>query len=93
MSPYPLHTILFLDIETVSQYPVFSDLPEDWQELWRHKADSLMRDKAPVGPEELYGRAAIYAEFSKIHLYQLRAFCPGRRQTGSCFSNHFSRGR
>lgn len=66
MSPYPLHTILFLDIETVSQYPAFTDLPEDWQELWRHKADSLIRDKAPVTPEELYGRAAIYAEFGKI---------------------------
>jgi hypothetical protein len=25
MSPYPLHTILFLDIETVSQYPAFTD--------------------------------------------------------------------
>lgn len=66
MSPYPLHTILFLDIETVSQYPAFSDLPEEWQELWRHKADSLIREKTPVTPEELYGRAAIYAEFGKI---------------------------
>jgi len=66
MSPHPLHTILFLDIETVSQFPVFSDLSPEWQELWRHKADSLNRDKAPVTPEELYGRAAIYAEFGKI---------------------------
>jgi hypothetical protein len=41
-------------------------VPEDWQELWRHKADSLIRDKAPVTPEELYGRAAIYAEFGKV---------------------------
>ena len=68
MSPYPLHTILFLDIETVSQYPAFGDLPEDWQELWRRKAESLTRDKNPVTPtpEELYDRAAIYAEFGKI---------------------------
>ncbi|HTR28288.1 MAG TPA: 3'-5' exonuclease [Puia sp.] len=66
MSPHPLHTILFLDIETVSQYPVFSDLSPEWQDLWRHKAESLIRDKAPVTPEELYGRAAIYAEFGKI---------------------------
>lgn len=66
MSPYPLHSILFLDIETVSQYPTFHELPGDWQELWRHKAESLIRDKAAVTPEELYGRAAIYAEFGKI---------------------------
>ena len=66
MSPHPLHTILFLDIETVSQFPVFSDLSPEWQDLWRHKAESLIRDKAPVTPEELYGRAAIYAEFGKI---------------------------
>lgn len=66
MSPYPLHTILFLDIETVSQYSGFNEVPEAWQELWRHKAEGLNRDKAPVTPEELYGRAAIYAEFGKV---------------------------
>lgn len=68
MSPFPIHNILFLDIETVSQHPSFHDVPGDWQELWRHKADSLVRDKTAVvpTPEELYGRAAIYAEFGKI---------------------------
>ena len=66
MSPYPLHNILFLDIETVSQFPAFTDLSADWQELWRHKAESINRDKAPVAAEELYGRAAIYAEFGKV---------------------------
>lgn len=66
MSPHPLHTILFLDIETVSQYSDFNQVPEQWQGLWRHKAESLMRDKTPVTPEEIYGRAAIYAEFGKV---------------------------
>jgi predicted PolB exonuclease-like 3'-5' exonuclease len=66
MSPYPLHTILFLDIETVSQYSTFDQVPESWQELWRHKAESLNRDKTPAIPEEVYGRAAIYAEFGKV---------------------------
>jgi predicted PolB exonuclease-like 3'-5' exonuclease len=65
-SPHPLHTILFLDIETVSQYPVFEDLPEDWAALWRRKAESLNRDKQNTTPEELYGRAAIYSEFGRI---------------------------
>ncbi len=66
MSPHPLHTILFLDIETVSQQPSFELLPEEWKGLWRHKAESLLRDKPTISPEEIYGRAAIYAEFGKI---------------------------
>ena len=65
MSPYPLHTILFMDIETVSQYRVFEEVPEGWKDLWRHKAEGLLRDK-PGTPEEVYGRAAIYAEFGKV---------------------------
>ncbi len=66
MFPHPLHTILFLDIETVSQYPTFDEVPEDWKSLWRNKADVLLRDKQPLTPEDIYGRAAIYAEFGKI---------------------------
>ena len=66
MSPYPLHTILFLDIETVSQYATFAEVPDDWGMLWRRKAENMMRDKPTATPEELYDRAAIYAEFGKI---------------------------
>ena len=66
MSPHPLHTILFLDIETVSQHPKFEDVPDEWKDLWRHKAEALQRDKQPVNAEEIYGRSAIYAEFGKI---------------------------
>lgn len=72
MPSYPLHTILFLDIETVSQYPAFDKLPEEWAALWRRKAESMtpgrqqQGDKQPPTPEELYERAAIYSEFGKI---------------------------
>jgi len=66
MSPYPLHTILFLDIETVSQYPVFKEMPEEWQALWQHKAESLLRDRPTLTPEDIYNRAAIYSEFGRI---------------------------
>jgi predicted PolB exonuclease-like 3'-5' exonuclease len=69
MSPHPLHNILFLDIETVSQYRSFEEVPDEWKELWRHKAESLLRDKQPVTPEDVksvYERSAIYAEFGKI---------------------------
>ena len=66
MSLLPLHSILFLDIETVSQYAAFEELPEEGQALWRRKAETMTRDKQPATPEELYERAAIYAEFGKI---------------------------
>jgi DNA polymerase elongation subunit (family B) len=66
MSPHLLHTILFLDIETVSQYATFDEVPEEWKGLWQHKAEAILRDKPLVTPEEIYGRAAIYAEFGKI---------------------------
>ena len=66
MSSFPLHTILFLDIETVSQYATFAEVPDDWGMLWRRKAENMMRDKPAPTAEELYDRAAIYAEFGKI---------------------------
>lgn len=66
MSPHPLHNILFLDIETVSQHSSFDDVPDEWKELWRHKAESLLRDKPELTPESIYDRSAIYAEFGKI---------------------------
>jgi len=66
MPNYPLHNILFLDIETVSQYPDFGDMPAEWQELWGKKAESLLRNREEETRESIYSRAAIYAEFGKI---------------------------
>jgi len=66
MSPHPLHNILFLDIETVSQHHSFEEVPDEWKGLWRHKAESLLRDKPDLTPESIYDRSAIYAEFGKI---------------------------
>jgi len=65
-SPAPLYNILFLDIETVSQQPVFDKLPEEWQQLWTRKAEILLRNKEADTIESIYSRAAIYAEFGKI---------------------------
>jgi 3'-5' exonuclease len=66
MSPHPLHNILFLDIETVSQHPTFTEVPDEWKDLWRHKAEALLRDKPEQTPDGIYDRSAIYAEFGKI---------------------------
>lgn len=62
----PLNNILFLDIETVSQYDSFEELPAEWQSLWTRKAELISRDKLTDTPASLYNRAAIYAEFGKI---------------------------
>lgn len=64
LSDIQLQDLLVLDIETVSQYASFSELDEDWQELWTKKAGALSNPE--VNASLLYERAAIYAEFGKI---------------------------
>ncbi len=66
MSHFPLHNILFLDIETVPQFPDYGALPEEWKGLWDFKAHSLARYHEGETHETLYPRAGIYAEFGKI---------------------------
>ena len=56
--------ILFIDIETVPQYPSYNELPDNYKSLWDKKASHLRKDEQT--PEELYSRAGIYAEFGKI---------------------------
>lgn len=61
------NNILFLDIETVSQYPVFDELPDVWKQLWSKKAETLIKNsKEELTAEVVYDRAGIYAEFGKI---------------------------
>ena len=66
MSPVPLHNILFLDIETVSQYPTYHEMTPEWKNLWDLKSVYLLRNRENETSETIYGRAAIYAEFGKI---------------------------
>jgi uncharacterized protein YprB with RNaseH-like and TPR domain len=60
------NNILFLDIETVSQFETYDHMPEDWKELWALKAQLLLRNKELETSETIYERAGIYAEFGKI---------------------------
>lgn len=60
------NNILFLDIETVSQYETYENLPDDWRELWNTKAQLIMRNKEVETSETIYDRAGIYAEFGRI---------------------------
>jgi uncharacterized protein YprB with RNaseH-like and TPR domain len=66
MPPFPVNSILFLDIETVPQFPDYSSLPEDWKQLWDTKSVSLIKYHEGQTNETLYPRAGIYAEFGKI---------------------------
>lgn len=66
MSPFPLNSILFLDIETVPQYSSYEELTEDWQALWNRKATFLLRDRPNDTVSTIYHSAGIYAEFGKI---------------------------
>lgn len=59
-----LQDLLVIDIETVSQQASFSDLDEDWRELWTKKASTF--NNATENPAQIYDRAAIYAEFGKV---------------------------
>lgn len=66
MAALPINNILFLDIETVPQYPAYTQLPEDWKQLWDTKSNSLSKYHEGQTNESLYPRAGIYAEFGKI---------------------------
>lgn len=57
--------VLFIDIETVPQYPVYDEVPVLMRKLWDIKA-SRLASKEEETPEILYERAGIYAEFGKI---------------------------
>ena len=60
------NNILFLDIETVSQQATYEELDAEWKELWDLKARFLIKNPETESSENLYPRAAIYAEFGKI---------------------------
>lgn len=61
-----VNNILFLDIETVPQYPNYQAVPENARVFWNKKALQLTRGEDREDPETSYPRAGIYAEFGKI---------------------------
>jgi len=66
LSAFYISNILFLDIETVPQYPSYDELPENSKYLWNKKAEQLLRNREGDTIESVYSRAGIYAEFGKI---------------------------
>ena len=59
------HKVLFLDVETVPQFPDYAQVPEQTRKLWDHKCERIKQQETDT-PETLYERAGIYAEFGKI---------------------------
>jgi DNA polymerase elongation subunit (family B) len=57
--------ILFIDIETVAQNQNYNDLSDRFKELWAKKM-RWHTEKEGKTAEELYDKAAIWAEFGKI---------------------------
>lgn len=57
--------ILFLDIETVPQFPEYNEMPDKLKLLWDKKSARLAKTETDT-PETLFPRAGIYAEFGKI---------------------------
>ncbi len=71
MEQVDLYQVLFLDIETVSGYQHYEQLPEHFKELWQAKARSGSRLEGeefgePDWESSYRERAGIFAEFGKI---------------------------
>ncbi len=65
-----LHRILFLDIETVSNFPNYFDLPDSLKLLWQRKALFMDKSRETWSDDDyndIYqAKAGIFAEFGKI---------------------------
>ena len=59
-----IEDVLFLDIETVPQFPAFNEVPENFQKLWEQKSTYFRSEEQT--PDDVYERAGIYAEFGRI---------------------------
>jgi DNA polymerase elongation subunit (family B) len=82
-----LSNILFLDIETVSQYPSFDQLPDRFKLLWEKKALTL-RSVEDQDPVTNYSRAGIYAEFGKVICISCGYFTSDKIFRLTSFSSH-----
>ena len=59
-----LKQVLFIDIETVPQFPDYSSAPEKIKSHWDKKSAFFRGEEQE--PSDVFQRAGIYAEFGKI---------------------------
>jgi len=81
-----IEKILFLDIETVPQYPTYKKVPARLKKLWDKKAGFLIKDEKD-NPEKIYPRAGIYAEFGKIICISVAFFNQGKLRVKSFYGD------
>lgn len=74
-----IENLLLIDIETVPQCPVFSDLSEDWKSLWEEKVQRSLPENV-TGAEFYQMRAGVMAEFAKVICISIGYF---KRDAGS----------
>lgn len=72
-----IYDLIFIDIETVPQWPSHDELPAAMKELWAAKHANLKQDSESA--EEGYlKRAGVFAEFAKIVCISVGYFHPGQ---------------
>lgn len=59
-----IQNILFVDIETVPQFPNYEQLPESMKKHWDKKTQYISHNNETT--EEMYPKAGIYSEYGKI---------------------------
>ncbi|MCW5962059.1 MAG: ribonuclease H-like domain-containing protein [Pyrinomonadaceae bacterium] len=73
--------IIFVDIETGSQYEDFREMNESLQELWGEKRRSILRfkpDSESLSEEDFYfENAGLYAEFGRVLCISVGLLTPG----------------
>lgn len=92
--------LLYLDIETVAQYPTYDDAPENLQKFWDKKAVRHITDE--LNSKDVYNCAGIYAEFGRIicisvgrvvqqkgeYIYKVKSYCDNdERKLLQAFNN------
>ncbi len=58
--------VLFFDIETVTRWPTYAAMPDEWKMLWAERTQQR-RSADNMSPEDFFNsQGAIYAEFSQV---------------------------
>ncbi|HRI01648.1 MAG TPA: ribonuclease H-like domain-containing protein [Saprospiraceae bacterium] len=83
-----VENILFLDIETVSQYDRYESMPEKWQQLWTLKSRQYLGQDPNKSVSDWYeDKAAIFAEFGKIVCIGLAFFSQGELRSKAIYGD------
>lgn len=64
LSDIQLHSVLFVDIETVPSQAAYEEMTLPFRELWEKKSSYFRKENESA--EDVFQRAGIYAEFGKI---------------------------